>query len=144
MPWLIAFASVALLARPWLQRLRSEHLSERHPVVVGGVGLVRVYGGYFGAAAGVLVMAILGAILSDDWPRVNAFKNVLLGVSNLTATIGFVLLAPVQWSATLPLALGCLVGAAAGPALVRRLPETPLRVAIGLAGLALAAWLAWG
>ncbi len=141
-PWLIAFASVALLARPWLQRLRSEHLSERHPVVVGAVGLVCVYGGYFGAAAGVLVMAILGAIVPDDWPRVNAFKNVLLAVSNFTATVGFLVLAPVQWSATLPLAAGCLVGAALGPGVVRRLPETPLRLVIGAAGLALAVRLA--
>lgn len=69
-PWLIAFASVALLARP--------------------------YGGYFGAAAGVLVMGILGAIIADDWPRVNAFKNVLLAVANFTATLGFLVLGPVE------------------------------------------------
>lgn len=143
-PWLITLASVALLARPWLQRRRSEHMGERHPLIVAGVGLACVYGGYFGAAAGVLIMSIIGSVITDEWARVNAFKNVLLGVSNLTATLGFLLLGPVQWSATLPLALGCLVGAAIGPAVIRRLPETPVRVAIGLAGLALAVRLALG
>jgi uncharacterized membrane protein YfcA len=134
-PWLIALASVALLARPWLQRVRSDRLTEHHPLVVGAVGLVCVYGGYFGAAAGVLVMAVIGAVVPDRWPFVNAAKNVLLGVSNLTASIGFLLLGPVVWSATVPLAIGALAGAAVGPAVVRRLPETPVRLVIGVAGL---------
>lgn len=143
-PWLIALASVALLARPWLQRLRSDDLGEHHPLVVSAVGLVCVYGGYFGAAAGVLVMAVIGAVVPDRWAYVNASKNVLLAVSNLTASIGFLLLGPVVWSATLPLAAGALVGAALGPAVVRRLPETPVRLVIGAAGLALAVRLALG
>ncbi|GAB4067520.1 sulfite exporter TauE/SafE family protein [Angustibacter speluncae] len=143
-PWLIALASVALLARPWLQKLRSDDLGEHHPLVVSAVGLVCVYGGYFGAAAGVLVMAVIGAVVPDRWAYVNASKNVLLAVSNLTASIGFLLLGPVVWSATLPLAAGALVGAALGPAVVRRLPETPVRLVIGVAGLALAVRLALG
>ena len=143
-PWLIGLASVALLARPWLRQLHSDRMGERHPLVVAGVGLACVYSGYFGAAAGVLIMSVIGSVIADEWARVNAFKNVLLGVSNLTATLGFLVLGPVQWSAALPLALGCLIGAALGPAVVRRLPETPLRVAIGLAGLALAVRLALG
>lgn len=143
-PWLIALASVALLARPWLQRIRSDDLGEHHPLVVSAVGLVCVYGGYFGAAAGVLVMAVIGAVVPDRWAYVNASKNVLLAVSNLTASVGFLLLGPVVWSATLPLAAGALVGAAIGPAVVRRLPETPVRLVIGVAGLALAVRLALG
>ena len=90
------------------------------------------------------VMAVIGAVVPDRWAYVNASKNVLLGVSNLTASIGFLLLGPVVWSATLPLAAGALVGAAAGPAVVRRLPETPVRLVIGVAGLALAVRLALG
>ena len=78
-PWLIGLASVALLARPWLQHLHSERLGERHPLIVTGVGLACVYGGYFGAAAGVLIMSIIGSVVADEWARVNAFKNVLLG-----------------------------------------------------------------
>lgn len=143
-PWLIGLASVALLARPWLQRVRSDDLGEHHPLVVSAVGLVCVYGGYFGAAAGVLVMAVVGAVVPDRWTYVNAVKNVLLGVSNLTASVGFLVLGPVAWSATLPLAAGALTGAAVGPAVVRRLPETPLRLVVGAAGLALAVRLALG
>jgi hypothetical protein len=143
-PWLVGLASVALLARPWLQRWRSERFGEHHPAVVSAVGLVCVYGGYFGAAAGVLVMSVIGAVVPDRWAFVNATKNVLLGVSNATASVGFLLLGPVVWSATLPLAAGALAGAAVGPVVVRRLPETPLRLVIGVAGLALAVRLALG
>jgi len=144
MPWLVALASVALLARPWLQRRRSERFGEHHPLVVSAVGLVFVYGGYFGGAAGILVMAVIGAVVPDRWAFVNAAKNVLLGVASAAASVGFLLLGPVVWSATLPLAAGALAGAAVGPAVVRRLPETPVRLAIGVAGLALAVGLALG
>ena len=54
----------------------------------------------------------------------------------------FVAVTPISWSSVVPLALGCLLGSAVGPPLVRRLPETPVRVAVGLAGLALALRLA--
>lgn len=137
-PALIALASVALLARPWLQRMRAEHVRDDHPSVSAGVALITVYGGYFGAAAGVLLLALLGAVLPDSVARVNALKNVVLFAANSVAALGFVVFGPVQWLAALPLATGFFVGGLLAPAIVRRLPETTVRLVVGVAGLLLA------
>lgn len=97
-----------------------------------------VYGGYFGAAAGVLLLALLLTTGSDTLAHANAGKNVVLGVANLAAALVFAVLAPVHWVAVIPLGAGCLVGSRLGPVVVRRTPAGPMRVAIGLAGLVLA------
>ena len=97
-----------------------------------------VYSGYFGAAAGVLMLALLTRLLADTLVRVNAVKNVLLGASNAVAAIGFIVFGEVVWSAALPLAAGLLVGNYIGPAIARRLPPAVLRIGIAVAGLVLA------
>ncbi|HEY5148732.1 MAG TPA: TSUP family transporter, partial [Mycobacterium sp.] len=71
-------------------------------------------------------------------PRTNAAKNVILGIANGVAALAFVFLAPVQWSAVIPLGIGCLVGSRMGPSVVRWAPALILRMLIGAAGLALA------
>jgi uncharacterized membrane protein YfcA len=139
-PWLVALASLALLGRPWLRRLRLDRLDEQHLGLFLFVAAVAVYGGYFGAAAGVVLLATFGAVLDDAYVRVNALKSVVLGSANVAASVVFILLAPVAWGAVVPLAVGCLIGSAISPPIVRRLPEAPLRIAVGLAGLVLAAW----
>jgi uncharacterized membrane protein YfcA len=140
-PWLVALASVALLARPWLRRLRLPQRSDRSLGLFLFIAMIAIYGGYFGAAAGVLLLATFGAVLPDPYPMVNALKSVVLGAANIAASLVFVFLADVNWGAVVPLALGCLIGSAVSPPIVRRLPETGLRVAVGLAGLVLAASL---
>ena len=144
-PFLIAFAGVTLLARGWLQRLVAERDVRQSPrwFTPAGVVAVGVYGGYFGAAAGVLMLAVLSAPAVEPLAVSNAVKNLVTGAANVTAAIGFAFLAPVQWPEAAVLATGCALGSWAGPAVVRRVPETPLRIAIGLAACALAAvlWL---
>jgi uncharacterized membrane protein YfcA len=137
-PWLVALASIALLARPWLRRLRFSRLDEHHAGLFLFVAAIAVYGGYFGAAAGVLLLATFGAVLSDPYAMVNALKSVVLGSANVSASLVFLFFAEIEWSAVLPLAIGCLIGSSISPPIVRRLPETPLRVVVGVAGLALA------
>ncbi|HYO37617.1 MAG TPA: TSUP family transporter, partial [Geodermatophilus sp.] len=110
--------------------------------LVAGTAVVAVYGGYFGAAAGVLLLALLLLGTGEGLPRSNALKNVVLGAANAVAAVGFVVLAPVAWSAALPLALGCLAGGRLGPRVVRRVDQTLLRTLIALAGLGLAVVLA--
>jgi hypothetical protein len=110
--------------------------------LVAGTALVAVYGGYFGAAAGVLLLALLLLGTGEGLPRANAAKNVVLGAANAVAAVGFAVLAPVVWSAALPLALGCLAGGRLGPRVVRRAPQAALRRLIALAGLGLAVVLA--
>jgi uncharacterized membrane protein YfcA len=137
-PWLVAFASVALLARSWIRRLRLHRLDERHLGLFLAVATIAVYGGYFGAAAGVLLLAGFGAVLDDPYPVVNALKTMVLGAANVTASVIFVVFSDVRWGAAVPLAVGCLLGSAVSPPIIRRLPETPLRIAVGIAGLGLA------
>ena len=142
-PWLIAGASVVLLLGPRLRRAAG-----RHPTGHAGVGtrigmfLVAVYSGYFGAAAGVIMLALLTAVSQESLARVNAAKNLIAGASNGVAAAIFAFIGPVHWVAALALAAGSLAGGWLGPGVVRRLPAGPLRVAIGVAGLCLAAKLA--
>ncbi len=139
-PFLVGGASVLLLVRPRVDATPVASRTGRAATVVAVVG-VGIYSGYFGAAAGVVMMALLTRALADTLVRVNAVKNVLLGASNAVAAVGFIVLGDVSWSAALPLTAGLLVGNYTGPALARRLPPTVLRVGIAVAGLVLAAIL---
>ena len=133
-PWLIAAASLSILLRPRV------HQDERaRPGVLGaGVFLIAIYGGYFGAAAGVMALALMLVATGDTLARSNALKNVVLGIANAVAAVGFAVLGPVEWAAVVPLAAGLLAGGRLGPVVVRHSNATLLRVVIGLAGLALA------
>jgi uncharacterized membrane protein YfcA len=99
---------------------------------------VAVYIGYFGAAGGIMLLAVLIRMIAEPLARVNALKNAVSGLANGVAGISFALFGPVRWQAVLPLAVGFLIGGWTGPALVRRLPAGPLRIFIGCCGLALA------
>ncbi len=99
---------------------------------------VAVYIGYFGAAGGILMLAVLMGMFRQSLARSNALKNVISGMANAVAGIGFAIFGPVRWTAALPLAAGFLVGGWIGPSLVRRLPASGLRVFIGICGLAVA------
>jgi uncharacterized membrane protein YfcA len=146
-PWLIALGSVLLLARDTLRRRADERARRRggrprtELPLACAVVLVGLYGGYFGAAAGVLMLAVLSASVTEPLPITNAVKNIATGAANITAAVLYAFLAPVHWIAAAVLAAGCLIGSWAGPALVRRLPERPLRIAVAVAGLGLAAVL---
>lgn len=140
-PWLVVLGSMVLLLRPWLQHLHGGRVSERGPLAVGAVTLLAVYGGYFGAGAGTLVIATLSLVLSEPLARIAALRAVVLGLANLVATLVFVARGLVEWGAAVPLALGMVVGSAVAPRLMRRLPEVVVRVGIAVAGLGLAVFL---
>ncbi len=132
-PWLIGAASLAVLVRP-----RAAGLWERRRWLTdGAVFVVGVYGGYFGAAAGVVMLALLSQRF-PELPVASAVKNVVLGIANAVAAVVFAVAAPVHWESAALLALGLLVGGSLGPAIVRRVNPTVLRSAIALAGLGLA------
>jgi uncharacterized protein len=137
-PWLIALAAVALLLR---DTLRTRWAGPVRLPLTPLVFLIAVYSGYFGAAAGVLMLAVLSLTASESLAVTNAVKNVVAGISNLTAAIIYAIIAPVHWPAAVLLGAGCLVGSWIGPAVVRRTPEKPLRIGIAVAALGLAAWL---
>jgi uncharacterized membrane protein YfcA len=99
---------------------------------------VAVYVGYFGAAGGILMLAVLATALDESLARTNAVKNVISGLANAAAAVGFAVFGPVRWAFVLPLAAGFLIGGWAGPAVVRRLPAGVLRVSVAVAGMAIA------
>ncbi|NIJ13591.1 hypothetical protein FHU38_003935 [Saccharomonospora amisosensis] len=145
-PWLIALGSGLLLFRDRIRdaadRARTEG-GEGGSAVPSAVAvvLVAVYGGYFGAGAGVLMLAVLSAAVTEPLPVTNAVKNLATGAANATAALAYAFLAPVDWLAAAVLGMGALLGSWLGPAAVRRLPERPLRISIALAGFGLAAHL---
>jgi uncharacterized protein len=147
-PFLIASASAAMLVQRPARELAAEGAAEqaRHPqrdpwgMVLGTFG-ISIYGGYFGAAAGVLMLAMFLLVTGEGVPRGNAFKNVILAGANTVAAVGYALFADVAWLAALPLAIGFFLGGSLGPRVVRRVPQTLLRRLIAVAGLGLAVHL---
>jgi uncharacterized membrane protein YfcA len=93
-----------------------------------------VYGGYFGAAQGILLISILAFVIPDDLQRLNALKNVLTGLVNLVAGVVFIIVADIAWEAALLIAAGSVVGGALGARYGRRLPPSALRAVIVVVG----------
>jgi uncharacterized membrane protein YfcA len=141
-PFLVAFAAVALLVQPWVSAWL-----ERHTSSSGGFwpqcGLlaVWVFDGYWGVGAGVMALTVLTLAVETHLARANALKNVLLGLADIACSIVFILYGPVRWAAVTPLAVGVLAGSRAGPSLTRRIPARILRIVVALAGLGLAVHL---
>lgn len=141
-PVLIAVAAAVILLQPRMA-VRSQ-TSGRPPSRWWWAGVfgTSIYTGYFGAAGGVLTLAALGGALRDELVRLNALKNAVAMFANGVAAVGFVLFGPVYWSATVPLAVGFLIGGRIGPAIARRLAAGTLRRLIAVCGFGVAAVLA--
>ena len=142
-PVLMALASTALLVQPWLQRSERFAVRGTTPLTLGSLFAVAVYSGYFGAAGGVLTLVMIGWVVDLPMVRRNALKNVLATLANLVAMVAYVVFGTVDWSATVPLAAGFLVGGWCGPSVSRRMPDEALRLLICGCGLAVSAVLAW-
>ena len=123
-----------LSARLALHRADRDHASS--PLTLLAIYLTGVYGGYFGAAQGILLLGILGVALAQDLQRTNALKNVLAGLVNGVAGVYFVFAAHVEWAPAGIIAASAIVGAQIGARYGRRLPPDALRVLIVLVGVA--------
>jgi uncharacterized protein len=138
-PFLVLFAAGVTAIQPALTR-RLEHIRARpahdNPLVVLAVFLTAIYGGYFGAGQGVILLALLLLLVNDDPQRLNGLKNaVILGVNAIAALI-FAIVAPVDWYAVLLLAVSSIAGGQLGATVGRRLSPTALRIAIVVLGTA--------
>jgi uncharacterized membrane protein YfcA len=138
-PVFIAAALVLTLLQPrisrWLVRRRIDLDHPRSVLAPLAIYLTGVYGGYFGAAQGILLLAILGVALAQDLHRTNALKNVLAGLTNGVAGIYFIIAAHVAWAPAGIIAATSIVGAQLGARYGRRLPPAALRgviVAVGI------------
>jgi uncharacterized membrane protein YfcA len=137
-PALIGLSCVLVLAQPWLTaRLVTEAHHREHggvPLFVS-VFLAGVYGGYFGAAQGVLLIALLGMFLDEHLQRINAAKNVLAAIVNIVAAVLFILVSNVAWLAAALIAVGSVIGAQFGARIGRRTRPGILRVLIVVVGV---------
>ena len=127
-PYLV-LASCALLAlQPVLTRAAGRNRAA-HPGVPlhASVFAASVYGGYFGGALGIVLLAILGALLTDDLHRLNALKGLLSLAGGVVAALGYALFGPVHWGAAALIAAGALIGGRTGARLARRLRPDVLR-----------------
>jgi uncharacterized membrane protein YfcA len=142
-PVLIGLGCALVVVQPWLSRrmaVRALARGTRRPVhgslwVWSLVMLTGVYGGYFGAAQGVLLMAVLGIGLEETMQRNNATKNVLALLVNFVAALVFVAVAEVDWVVAGLIALGAVVGGQIGATVGRRLPPLLLRGVIVVVGV---------
>jgi uncharacterized protein len=142
-PVFIGVALVLVVLQPrlseWLAARGSAPTPHAGWAMMLAVFLAGVYGGYFGAAQGILLLAVLGLGLPEGLQRVNAVKNVLAGLANLTAAVLFVFAASIAWDAALLIALGAVCGGVIGARVGRRLPSGVLRgviVAVGVSAIA--------
>jgi uncharacterized membrane protein YfcA len=139
-PALVALALVLVVFGPALNRrlAGTKHTPSTEVewvlwLVTFGTG---VYGGYFGAAQGVLLMGFMGVLLADTVQRHNALKNILAGLVNLVAAIVFVFTAHMDWAAAGLVAAGSIIGGIIGARVGRRLPPKALRAVIVVVGIA--------
>jgi uncharacterized protein len=145
-PILIGLGCVLVIVQPFIARRlayrRARLGTEAAPPVLGSlvlwlaIALTAVYGGYFGAAQGVLFIAILGIGFAESLARVNAIKNVLATIVNGIAAVVFVLVSQVNWPAAIAIAVGSVLGAQLGGRVGRKLPPMLYRVIIVAVGVA--------
>ena len=136
-PVFIVIALVLIIIQPRLaKRLAARRPAHARPgpVTTGLVFGTGIYGGYFGAAQGILLLGILGATLPENLQTVNAIKNLLAMLVNLVSGIIFAFVAHVDWQAAALIAAGSIVGGALGARYGRRLPPQALRGLIVVVG----------
>ena len=137
-PALVILAVALVVVQPWLSERLARHRDRASSAwaLRAGVFLTAIYGGYFGAAQGVILVALMGLLLSEGLQRINALKNVIAAITNGLAAVVFVLFAHVAWVPAAMLAASSIVGGQVGAAVGRRLPPAVLRGVIVVAGLA--------
>jgi uncharacterized protein len=138
-PVLIAVALVLVATGPFLSRRLAEHRhaqAHRSGPLAFLLFASAVYGGYFGAGMGIIMIALLTIFLPDSIQRLNGLKNVLAALINGIAALLFIALAPVNWSVAVIIAAGSICGGQLGAGVGRRLPPRVLRAAIIVVGIA--------
>lgn len=144
-PVLVLVAAALLAAQPAVAR-RVGEAGTGHPrvghVQIGAVFLAAVYGGYFGAALGVIFLAVLGLTIAEPLRRLNGLKAAMSVVDATVSVVVFGLFGPVRWSAVALAAPAALVGGYLGARVARRIPDRPLRLGVVTFAVAVAIVLA--
>lgn len=148
-PWLILGGTVLFLFDAPLSRRMKSHLHEVRPspamkaAASVALFLLSVYGGYFGAGVGVLLLGVLSVATGGDYRAANVAKNLVTSLNTFVAAFYFVAQGAVSWPPTLVMMVGCMIGGYFGAHLARRIPQEVMRVVVVLVGAALTAVFAW-
>ena len=137
-PVLIGGASLVLLVQPRIKSLSPAAGGGNRLVQGAALFAVALYVGYFGAAAGVLLLVVLSMMTDESLITVNAVKNAVSGMANALAATCFAVFGEVRWTFVAPLAAGFLLGGLVGPKIARKVPAGPFRVVVSLCGIGLA------
>jgi uncharacterized protein len=137
-PVLILLACGLMILRPSPSLSEGAFSHHRKIVFVTLAFAVGVYGGYFGAAQGVILLAALRFLIPDSLQRLNGLKNVMAGINNLVAAILFVIVAHIAWDAAALIAVGSVAGAQLGARYGRRIPDQTLRWTVVTVGVIVA------
>jgi uncharacterized membrane protein YfcA len=139
-PFMVAVATIALLCQPLISTRRSPRLEPAGYRWRGAglVALISVYGGYFGAGAGIMLLTVSLTLFDPQMPHANALKNAFVGAAALASTTILIVVAEIPWAHTIAVAAGLAAGSLVGPVLVRRLPAAVIRSAAALLGAGLA------
>ncbi|MGO4616650.1 sulfite exporter TauE/SafE family protein [Nocardia sp. 2YAB30] len=142
-PILIIAALVLVVVQPrlahWVKRQRENGdtpvPAHGGPILFAAIYATGVYGGYFGAAQGVLLIGLLGVFVHEDMQRLNGVKNALALIVNGVSALIFIVVANVNWRVAVLIALGSIIGGQLGARLGRRMPPTVLRAVIVVVGV---------
>jgi uncharacterized membrane protein YfcA len=149
-PWLILVAALLFWLQPWIARkigLGREHAPATHRSIAGAMAfqlLVAVYGGYFGAGIGILMLSALAMMGLGDIHRMNALKTLLGSCINGVAVVVFIVGGKVNWPIALVMAVAAIAGGYFGAHFARRLDRNLVRRAVVAIGFVLAAYYFYG
>lgn len=102
-----------------------------------GVFLVGIYDGYFGAGAGLLMIAILSKVINQKYVIYNAMRNFASFIGNLVYAIMFICMLPIDWKVIIPLVIGLFIGGYIGPIVVRYIPSQIMKYCVGIFAIVL-------
>jgi uncharacterized membrane protein YfcA len=151
-PWLLLMATLLFLLNApiqrWLKRKRGEHAGEEEPDRPKSWGIafqtgVAIYGGYFGAGIGIMMMAGLSLLGLRDVNRINALKSLLALVCNVASVVWFIACGSVDWRLAGWLVIGSIPGYFLGGHFAQRIPATAVRVIVAIIGLGITGHLFW-
>jgi len=138
-PWLILAACGLLAVQPRVAAAaRRRHASLSPRLLHAALFAATVYGGYFGAGLGIMLLAILGVFVDDGLQRLNALKGVLSLLVAVVGAVGFAVFGPIAWDAAAIIGITCLLGGVAGVGVARRLPAGVLRAVVIAYGVGVA------
>ena len=138
-PWLILAACGLLAVQPRVAAAaRRRHASPSPRLLHAALFAATVYGGYFGAGLGIMLLAILGVFVDDGLQRLNALKGVLSLLVAVVGAVGFAVFGPIAWDAAAIIGVTCLLGGVAGVGVARRLPAGVLRAVVIAYGVGVA------